>query len=190
MKDMNADTTNNGNNTTAGDVPDLSREGDNDKLSHRGVPGLTREMLPKLTEMFEKKARSDSSIEWAKGFFEHIEPGMLHMDQRGVVLQVLHPNTIRVVQVFEALECFSSLSMTLESLTAAGIEVELDGFAFITTPPLENGPAEEVGVPRDDAPDASLESMLDLTEGIGMGDPSLGTTASEGPRAPEVGMWC
>ena len=187
---MKTETNKDGTNTTAGEVPDLSREGDNDKLSHKEVPGLTREMLPKLTEMFEKKARSDSSIEWAKGFFEHIEPGMLHMDQRGFVLQVLHPNTIRVVQVFEALECFSSLSMTLESLNAAGIEVELDGFAFITTPPVDDGPAEEAGAMREDAPDASLESMLDLTDGFGIGDPSLGTTASAESRATEVGMWC
>ena len=183
---MNAETTNNGHNTTAGDVPDLSREGDNDKLSQRSTRPDQGD-APKLTEMFEKKARSDSSIEWAKGFFEHIEPGMLHMDQRGFVLQVLHPNTIRVVQVFEALECFSSLSMALESLTAAGIEVELDGFAFITTPPLESGPAEEVGVPRDDAPDASLESMLDLTEGIGMEDSEPGHHRLGGAESPRSG---
>ena len=186
---MKTETNKDGNNITAGEVPDLSREGDNDKLSHKEVPGLTREMLPKLTEMFEKKARSDSSIEWAKGFFEHIEPGMLHMDQRGFVLQVLHPNTIRVVQVFEALECFSSLSMTLESLNAAGIEVEIDGFAHITTPP-ESGPAEDVGMMGEDVPDASLESMLDLADGICMEDSGLGTTASVDVRVTDVGMWC
>ena len=186
---MNADTTNNGHNTTAGDVPDLSREGDNDKASQNEVPGLTWEMLPKLTEMFEEKARSDSAVDWAKGIFDAYEPGMLHMDQRGFVLQVLHPNTVRVLQVFEAFECFSSLSMTLESFVAAGIDVEIDGFAHITTPP-ESGPAEDVGMMGEDVPDASLESMLDLADGICMEDSGLGTTASVDVRVTDVGMWC
>ena len=105
--------------------------------------------------MFEEKARSDSAVDWAKGIFDAYEPGMLHMDQRGFVLQVLHPNTVRVLQVFEAFECFSSLSMTLESFVAAGIDVEIDGFAHITTPP-ESGPAEDVGMMGEDVPDARL----------------------------------
>ena len=97
---------------------------------------------------------------------------MLHMDQRGFVLQVLHPNTVRVLQVFEAFECFSSLSMTLESLEAAGIKVEIDGFAHITTPTRER-PRRRSRTMGEDAPDASLESMLDLADGIGMEDPCL-----------------
>ena len=55
---------------------------------------------------------------------------------RGFVLQILHPNTVRVIQVFETFECFSSLSFVVESMTHAGIEVEIDGFAQITTPQL------------------------------------------------------
>ena len=185
------ETNKDGNNITAGEVPDLSREGNNDGFSHNEVPTLTGEMLPKLTERFLEQARSDSMTQWARDIFDAYPPGMLHMDSdRGFVLQVLLPNTVRVLQVFEAFECFSSLSMTLESLNAAGIEVELDGFAFITTPPVDDGPAEEAGAMREDAPDASLESMLDLTDGFGIGDPSLGTTASAESRATEVGMWC
>ena len=186
MTDMNADTTNNGHNTTAGDVPDLSREGDNDKLSHRGVPGLTREMLPVLTEMFEKKARSDSSIEWAKGS-SSIEPGMLHMDSEGLRAPSAPPQHdkggtgLRDIRVFLVAQHDGGVTHS------AGIEVEIDGFAQITTPPLENGPAEEVGVPRDDASDASSESMLDLTDGTGMGDMRLGTTASGGAESPRSG---
>ena len=186
---MKAETIENGNNITAGDVPDLSREGNNDGFSHNEVPTLTGEMLPRLTGMFEEKARSDSALDWARGIFDAYEPGMLHMDQRGFVLQVLHPNTVRVLQVFEAFECFSSLSMTLESLEAAGIKVEIDGFAHITTP-TESDPGEDCGPMGEDAPDASLESMLDLADGIGMEDPCLGTTASGDARVTDVGMWC
>ena len=57
---MNTEITIDGNNTTAGDVPDLSREGNNDGFSHNEVPTLTGEMLPRLTERFLEQARSDS----------------------------------------------------------------------------------------------------------------------------------
>lgn len=187
---MNADTTNNGHNTTAGDVPDLGREGNNDNTTQNEVSGLTREMLPSLTERFVKQARSDAGIKWARGIFGAYLPGMLHMDsERGFVLQVLHPNTVRVIQVFETVECFSSLSMVVESMTSAGIEVEIDGFAQITTPPISN-PPEEVGMREEPLSDASSESMLDLVEGTVIVDPGLGTTASNKHKTAEIGMWC
>ena len=187
---MNAETTNNGHNTTAGDEPDLGREGNNDAPEQNEVNGLTREMLPVLTERFVKQARSESGLKWARGIFGAYLPGMLHMDsERGFVLQVLHPNTVRVIQVFETVECFSSLSMVVESMTSAGIEVEIDGFAQITTPPISN-PPEDVG-PREGAlADASSESMLNLVDDIGIEDPSLGTTASTVGATADVGMWC
>ena len=187
---MNAEKNNNGNNTTAGDVPDLSREGDNDIHSNNEVPGLTRQMLPVLTERFLEQARSDSMVNWAKEIFGAYPPGMLHMDSdRGFVLQVLHPNTVRVIQVFETFECFSSLSFVVESMTYAGIEVEIDGFAQITTPPASS-PPEEVGISEETLSDGSSESMLDLVDGTGIEDMGLGTTASGEVRETEVGMWC
>ena len=95
---MNAETTNDENNTTAGEVPDLGREGNNDAHAQEGVTGLTRDMLPVLTERFVKQARSESALKWARGIFGAYLPGMLHMDsERGFVLQVLHPNTVRAV---------------------------------------------------------------------------------------------
>ena len=80
---MNAETTNDVNNTTAGDVPDLSREGNNDAPEQNPVTGLTWSMLPPLTERFVKQARSDSGIKWARGIFGAYLPGMLHMTLRG-----------------------------------------------------------------------------------------------------------
>ena len=190
MSEMNTETTKDGNNITVGDVPDLSREGNNDGFSHNEVPTLTGEMLPKLTERFLEQARSDSMTQWARDIFDAYPPGMLHMDSdRGFVLQVLHPNTVRVIQVFETFECFSSLSFVLESMTSAGIEVEIDGFAQITTAPASS-PAEEVGTSEERLPDASSESMLDLAEAPGIVEPEIGTTASIGSRETDLGMWC
>ena len=187
---MNAETTNDVNNTTAGEAPDLSREGDNDTPGQNEVNGLTRDMLPVLTERFVKQARSESGLKWARGIFGAYLPGMLHMDsERGFVLQVLHPNTVRVIQVFETIECFSSLSMVVETMTSAGIEVEIDGFAQITTPPASS-PPEDVGPMEAPLADASSESMLDLVDGIGDLEPGMGTTASNERTTTEIGMWC
>ena len=187
---MNAETTNDGTDITAGDVPDLSREGNNDAPEQNSVTGLTRSMLPPLTERFVEQARSDSGIKWARGIFGAYLPGMLHMDsERGFVLQVLHPNTVRVIQVFETIECFSSLSMVVETMTSAGIEVEIDGFAQITTPPASS-PPEDVGPMEAPPVDASSESMLDLVDGIGDLEPGMGTTASNERTTTEIGMWC
>ena len=163
MREMNTETTKDGNNITAGDVPDLSREGNNDGFSHNEVPTLTGEMLPKLTERFLEQARSDSMTEWARGFFDAYPPGMIHMD--------------------------SDRGFVLESMTSAGIEVEIDGFAQITTAPASS-PAEEVGTSEERLPDASSESMLDLAEAPGIVEPEIGTTASIGPRETDLGMWC
>ena len=121
-----SETIENGNNITAGDVPDLSREGNNGKASRtRYRPD--RRNAPRLRGC--SKRRPEGPLDWARAFSTPTNR-MLHMDQRGFVLQVLHPNTVRVLQVFEAFEL--SLSMTLESFEAAGIKVEIDGFAHMT----------------------------------------------------------
>ena len=187
---MNAETTNDENTTTAGEEPVLGREGNNDTPNQNSGIGLTREMLPVLTERFVKQARSDSMLNWSREIFGAYAPGMLHLDSdRGFALQVLHPNTVRVIQVFDSVECFSSLSMVVESMTTAGIEMEIDGFAQITTPPVSN-PPEEGGMRDGTHMDASSESMLGMVDGVGIVDPGLGTTASTVGAPTDVGMWC
>ena len=115
---------------------------------------------------------------------------MLHMDSdRGFVLQVLHPNTVRVIQVFETFECFSSLKLrggVNDSRRDRGRirRVRTNHDAPASSPP------EEVGIAEDTLSDGSSESMLDLVDGTGMEDMGLGTTASGGSGATEVGMWC
>ncbi len=150
---------------------------------------LSFEMLPDLPERFEALARSESKVEWARGFFESYLPGMLHLDgEGGFALQVLHPNTVRVVQIFDAIHCFTTLRMAIESMMAAGIEVQIEGFAHITPPPQESLPPEEGSrVPVDEAglDSADLAGMMDEVDGMAQELGAIARTASD-----EIGMWC
>jgi len=70
---------------------------------------LTLDMLPELTERFLAQATDDRLVNWALGIFGAYPHGMIHMDEPGgYLLQILHPNTIRVVQIFDNFGCFSA----------------------------------------------------------------------------------
>ena len=185
---MNAETTRERKNATAGDVPDLSREGNNGTGAHEPVTCLTADMLPALTDRFVEKARSEPMVNWSRGIFGAYAPGMMHMDgDQGFALQVIHPNTIRVIQVFDGVSCFSALSFVVESMKEAGIDVEIDGHAVITPIPASS-PSSEVESSSGRA-DASSEDALGLSENALDVGGDLGTTAAIRNAECDIGMW-
>jgi len=111
----------------------------NTKEKENKFETLTLEMLPALTDRFLEQARSEETVNWALGIFDAYPHGMIHMDQQGgYLLQILHPNTIRVIQIFDSFGCFSSLQMLRATCEKAEIEMEIEGYAHITPAPTQS----------------------------------------------------
>jgi hypothetical protein len=145
---------------------------------------LTLEMLPELTERFLEQARDDRLVNWALGIFDAYPHGMIHMDEQGgYLLQILHPNTIRVIQIFDNFGCFSNLQMLHTTCEKADIELEIEGYAHIT--------------PK---PDQEQVDTREMARGMGDDEFDLGIVGGDlppvrgmrnmpqNPRAPEE-MW-
>jgi hypothetical protein len=144
---------------------------------------LTLEMLPELTERFLEQARDDRLVNWALGIFGAYPHGMIHMDEQGgYLLQILHPNTIRVVQIFDNFGCFSNLQMLRATCEKAEINLEIEGYAHITPRP-EQDQAEAMAAAM------GMDDELDL--GIGGEELQMARgmhNLPKDPHAPEE-MW-
>ena len=145
---------------------------------------LTLDMLPELTERFLAQARDDRLVNWALGIFGAYPHGMVHIDEQGgYLLQILHPNTIRVVQIFDNFGCFSNLQMLRATCEKAGIDLEIEGYAHITPrPDQEQADDMEMAMgPDDDEFDLGIGGEeLSMVRGMG--------NMPENLRAPEE-MW-
>ena len=158
--------------------------GKNSIESEDAFETLTLEMLPELTERFLEQARDDRLVNWALGIFGAYPHGMIHMDEQGgYLLQILHPNTIRVIQIFDNFGCFSNLQMLHATCEKADIELEIEGYAHITPKPdQEQVDAMEMAEEMDDDEfDLGIVGD-DLSPVRGM------RNMPQNPRAPEE-MW-
>jgi len=144
---------------------------------------LTLEMLPELTERFLEQARDDRLVNWALGIFGAYPHGMIHMDEQGgYLLQILHPNTIRVVQIFDNFGCFSNLQMLRATCEKAEINLEIEGYAHIT-PRADQDQVEAMAAAM------GMDDELDL--GIGGEELQMARgmhNLPKDPQAPEE-MW-
>ncbi len=145
---------------------------------------LTLDMLPELTERFLAQATDDRLVNWALGIFGAYPHGMIHMDEPGgYLLQILHPNTIRVVQILDNFGCFSKIQMLRATCKKADIDLEIEGYAHITPrPEQEQVDAMEMAIEQDG-------DEFDL--GIGGEEPPMirgMRNMPENLRAPEE-MW-
>ena len=156
--------------------------GNNTNVNENEFETLTLEMLPKLTDRFLEQAREDESVNWALGIFDVYPHGMIHMDQQGgFLLQILHPNTIRVIQIFDSFGCFSSLQMLCATCEKAEIEMEIEGYAHITPAPNESQSESIANSIGSDDEELHLElGVEDLPMGIELHNMTNSSSAPEG----------
>lgn len=156
------------------------------------VQELREDMLPVITGRHLDRAREEDMISWVSGMFDHLAPGLLHLDSKnGFVLQVLHPSTVRVIQAWDNIATLSILSQTIESFRAAGFTVEVDGHAHLTPmlPPSmspSNG-NQEVGESSGDIESGGSESGQKKSMAS---NSSGGGDEAAALEAAHVGMWC
>ena len=148
---------------------------------------LTMDMLPTVTGRYLERAHMEDMIEWAKGMHAHYGHGLLHMDsQHGFILQILKPQTIRVIQAWDSISSLSMLSQTLESFRKAGFSVEVDGYAHLTPMSTGTGDSDAKGLKK---------SSTEACEGSEENPPSIDKSPDAGAQVAtatisDVGMWC
>ena len=155
------------------------------------VQELREDMLPAITGRHLDRAQEEDMISWASGMFDHLAPGLLHLDSKnGFVLQVLHPSTVRVIQAWDNIATLSVLSQTIESFRAAGFIVEVDGHAHLTPmlPPSmsSNDNKQEGGESEDDVESRVSESGKNKSM---VGNQPRGGEEAAVLEAAHVRMW-